>query len=85
MITNQVFFKLQNLPQKMRLWTKTKDGSGGSTAYNGRIFGLGDSHNDDQYIEDYKYLTLEYGKPASGKPLNLTNLCSPPTKGSSGP
>jgi hypothetical protein len=38
--------------------------------FNKTIYGLGKSHNDDLYIEEYKALALEY----SGGPGKLTNM-----------
>jgi hypothetical protein len=40
------------------------------------IYGLGESHNDDPYVDDYKHLTLEYSQH-NGKPINLNTLQSP--------
>jgi len=40
------------------------------------IYGLGESHNDDPYIDEYKHLTVEYSQH-NGKPINLNTLQSP--------
>lgn len=70
LITSRVYFKLLEVYKK---WWGTQDvESALEKKFNGILYGLGSSMNDDNYIDEYKSLTNEYGKP--GKLVNLNRL-----------
>jgi hypothetical protein len=68
LMTSSVFFKLKDLFKK---WWPT-EAYYTEQNFNCIIYGLGQSINDDQYIEDYKALTNECSD-GRGKIINLNN------------
>ena len=54
LITSQVFFKIKEMYRK---WVPGKEVE---TKFNGSIYGLGDSTNEEAYIDEYKNLTQEF-------------------------
>lgn len=70
LITLQVFFKIKELHKK---WVVQNSNADFESRFNGFIYGLGESQNDDPYIDEYKNLTLEYSQH-NGKPINLNSL-----------
>lgn len=66
-VTCRVFFKLKDLFKK---WWPTDDTPTLEERFNGIIYGLGQSANEDIYIEEYRSLATEFSNN-NGK---LTNL-----------
>lgn len=66
-VTCRVFFKLKDL---FRKWWPTDDTPTLEERFNGIIYGLGQSANEDIYIEEYRSLASEFSN-TTGK---LTNL-----------
>jgi hypothetical protein len=42
--------------------------------FNKVIYGLGTSHNEDPYIEEYKSLAIEYSSGPGGKLTNMNAI-----------
>ncbi len=74
LITAKVFFKLKEMCR--RQFKGRKNECELETRFRGAIYGLGDSVNEDPYIEEYKSLTAEFAQHA-GKLIDLTSLQSP--------
>jgi hypothetical protein len=69
LITCMVFFKLVEV---YRNWWKGADLEAQlDRKFNGILYGLGNSMNEDPYIEEYKSITIEHG---NGKLINLNRV-----------
>lgn len=66
-MTSKVFFKLKDLFKK---WWPSEEDNSVEQRFNGLIYGLGQSLNEDVYIEEYRSLASEYANN-NGKPTNL--------------
>jgi len=66
-VTSKVFFKLKDLFKK---WWPSEEDNSVEQRFNGLIYGLGQSLNEDVYIEEYRSLASEYANN-NGKPTNL--------------
>jgi len=71
LVTSQIFFKLRDI--YTQYFGKSLGNASVENHFNGWIYGLGDSINDDTYIDEYKHLTREYSTH-SGKPINLSAI-----------
>lgn len=65
-----MFFKLKEL---MKKWWQVEDDYLLEKKFNNVIFGLGQSENDEMYMEEYRQVTNDYGN-TTGKPINTNNL-----------
>lgn len=70
MVTSRVFFKLKELFKK---WWPAEDSSSVEQRFSGIIYGLGQSANEDIYIEEYRSLATEYSN-TTGKLTNLNMI-----------
>lgn len=70
LITAQVFFKIKEL------YRKRVPGKDVESKFNRWIYGLGDSTNEEAYIDEYKHLTQEYSLH-NGKLININLILSP--------
>jgi hypothetical protein len=68
-VTSGCFFKLL---EQIRKW-QTTEGEQVMERFNGILYGLGPSVNEDIYIEEYKALAIEYSN-GSGKLTNLNTI-----------
>ena len=70
LITSQVFFKIKEL------YRKRVPGKDVEVRFNGWIYGLGESPNEETYIDEYKNLTQEFSLH-NGKLININLIQSP--------
>lgn len=70
LVTSRVFFKLKELFKK---WWPAEDSSSVEQRFSGIIYGLGQSANEDIYIEEYRSLATEYSN-TTGKLTNLNMI-----------
>jgi hypothetical protein len=57
----------------MKKWWQLEDDYLLEKKFNGIVFGLGQSVNDEIYMDEYRQVTSEYGN-TTGKPINMNNL-----------
>lgn len=57
-------------------WWQQEEGASLEDRFNGLIYGLGQSINDDIYLEEYRQLAIEYSN-STGKLTNLNTIGSP--------
>ncbi|CDW89818.1 ccr4-not transcription complex subunit 8 [Stylonychia lemnae] len=70
LVTSRVFFKLKDLLKK---WWPSQDTPSIEQRFQGIIYGLGPSVNEDIYIEEYRSLATEYSN-GQGKLINMNNI-----------